>query len=46
MAGYDYAGFTLQGEAVEVEAEVLNDGRTLYKATLASGAVTVEKVGF
>lgn len=46
VAGYDYVGFTVEGEAVEVEGEVLNDGKTLYQATLASGAVTVEKVGF
>lgn len=50
VAAYDYKGFTINGEAAEVEAPeeegVLDDGRTLYKAELASGTVTITKVGF
>lgn len=49
VAGYDYKGFSLSGTAVTptVPAEgILADGRTLYKAVLASGAVTITKVGF
>lgn len=47
VAGYDYTGFTVEGEAAVVDGdEVLNDGRTLYLAILAGGAITIEKVGF
>lgn len=42
VAGYDFQGITLAGAAVE--AEVKPDGVTLYKATLADGAVTVEAI--
>lgn len=46
VPAYDYAGFEVNGAAVTATGDVEADGRTLYKATLASGAVTIEKVGF
>lgn len=49
VAGYDYEGFKLNGTAVTptIPTEgLMPDGRTLYKAVLASGAVTITKVGF
>lgn len=49
VPAYDYTGFTINGTAVtpaEGSATVNPDGRTLYKAVLASGAVTITKVGF
>lgn len=49
VADYDYEGFSIDGVAetpaagsVAVEA----DGCTLYKAVLASGDITITKVGF
>ena len=42
----DYVGFSINGTAVTPTGEVVADGRTLYKAALASGAVTITKVGF
>lgn len=49
VAAYDYEGFSIDGVAetpasgsVAVEA----DGCTLYKAVLASGDITITKVGF
>lgn len=45
----DYVGFSINGSAVTptVPTEgVLADGHTLYKAALASSAVTITKVGF
>lgn len=47
VAAYDYSGFTINGAATETAgADVDADGRTLYSATLASGTVTIAKVGF
>ena len=46
VAGYDYEGFKVNGVAVTVAAEISADAKTLYKAVLASGAVTVTQVGF
>ena len=46
VAGYDYAGFTVDGTAVTVTGDVEKDGRTLYHGTLAGTALTVEKIGF
>lgn len=44
---YDYVGFTINGEAATVSGdEVVRDGKTLYSATLSSGAITIAKVGF
>jgi len=42
---YDYVGFSIAGVAAET-ADVVRDGKTLYSATLATGAITVAKVGF
>lgn len=43
---YDYAGFKVAGAKVETTGdEVEADRANLYKATLATGAVTIEKVG-
>lgn len=46
VPAYDYKGFSLNGTAVEAEGDVDPDGRTLYKAVLATGAVTITKIGF
>lgn len=47
VAAYDYTGFAINGTATTTEgATVEPDGRTLYTATLASGTVTLAKVGF
>jgi len=42
----NYSGFTIAGEAVTPTGDVNADGSTLYKAELATGAVTITKVGF
>jgi len=42
----DYAGFTVAGAAATVSGDVVADGSTLYKAELATGTVTISKVGF
>lgn len=43
----DYEGFSIDGTAaVPSGAEVAADGVTLYSATLATGAITIAKVGF
>lgn len=47
VPAYDYTGFQLNGTATTTAgATVAADGRTLYKATLSSGTVTIAKVGF
>ena len=46
VAAYDYKGFSINGTAVVPTGSVDPDGRTLYKAVLATGAVTITKVGF
>lgn len=49
VPAYSYAGFTINGASVTptVPTEgVLADGKTLYKAVLSSGAITITKVGF
>lgn len=49
VPAYDYDGFAIDGTAVtpaEGSAEVVPDGRTLYTATLSSGAITIAKAGF
>ena len=47
VPAYDYAGFTVDGAAVTTAgADVVPDGRTLYKAALSSSTITVSKVGF
>lgn len=45
VADYDFKGFFIAGVAVEATGDVDADGNTLYKAVLASGAVTITKVG-
>lgn len=47
VAAYDYAGFTVEGEAAtydEGSDPVKPDGVTLYTAALASGEVTITAV--
>lgn len=46
VPAYDYAGFSLAGTATTPTGDVVADGRTLYKAVLATNAVTITKVGF
>ena len=49
VPAYDYVGFTINGSAVtpESDSDTVNaDGRTLYKAVLGSGEVTITQVGF
>lgn len=46
VPGYDYSGFTKTGATITVSGDVVADGRTLYKAVLSSGTVTITKVGF
>lgn len=46
VPAYDYSGFKINGAAVTPTGAVEADGRTLYRASLASGAVTIAKVGF
>ena len=42
----DYEGFSIQGTAVDTAgADVVKDGSSLYTATLATGVVTIAKVG-
>lgn len=45
VPAYDYAGFTIDGVAVTPTGTVVADGNTLYKAVLATGAITITKVG-
>lgn len=46
VPAFDYSGFSVNGSAVTPTGSVVADGRTLYKATLSGGAVTITKVGF
>lgn len=46
VPAYDYVGFTINGSAVTPTGTVNADGRTLYKAVLGSGAITITQVGF
>jgi len=47
VPGYDYAGFSVNGAAVETSGDTVDpDGVSLYTATLANGEVTIAKVGF
>lgn len=45
VPAYDYKGFTVDGEAASVSGNVDADGCTLYKAVLATGTITISKVG-
>lgn len=43
----DYEGFSIAGTDVTTSGATVDaDGATLYTATLASGAITIAKVGF
>lgn len=44
VAAYDYTGMSINGTAVTPTGTVNPDGITLYKAVLASGAVTITAV--
>lgn len=46
IPAYDFEGFKVAGSPVTPTGDIIADGRTLYTATLASGAVTIAKVGF
>lgn len=46
VPAYDYEGFTIDGAKVTPTGTVEADGRSLYKATLATGTITIAKVGF
>lgn len=49
LAGYNFAGITIGGAAATLadgSAEVEADDSSLYKAELATGEVTITKVGF
>ncbi len=46
VPAYDYAGFAKTGATLTVSGDVAADGRTLYKATLSTNALTIAKVGF
>lgn len=49
VPAFDYSGFSINGTAVtpaDGRATVDPDGRTLYKAVLSSGDVTITQVGF
>ena len=46
VPGYDYKGFTIDGVAVTPTGNVEADGRGLYKAVLATGTITITKIGF
>ncbi len=45
VPSYDYKGFSIDGSAVTPSGDVVADGRTLYKAVLATGAITITKIG-
>ena len=46
VPAYDYVGCTIDGAAVTPTGSVVADGNTLYKAVLATGAITITKQGF
>ena len=52
VPAYDYVGFSINGVAATPTFSGLGldhvdaDGRTLYKAVLSSGTITITKVGF
>lgn len=45
VPAFDYEGFTIDGVKVTPTGDVDADGSTLYCATLATGAITIAKVG-
>lgn len=49
VPAYDYEGFAKTGATLTVTAPdegIIKDGRTLYKASLSTNALTITKVGF
>lgn len=47
VPAYDFAGFDLNGVAPTMAgADIVADGKTLYSATLATGTITIAKIGF
>lgn len=49
LAAYDFKGFTVAGAAATIadgSAEVTADDSSLYKAELATGEITITKIGF
>lgn len=49
VPAYDYLGFTIDGvkeTPADGSDDVVADGRTLYKAVLSSGDITITKCGF
>lgn len=49
VPSYDYEGFTVNEAAATIadnDVVVNPDGRTLYKAVLSSGTITITQVGF
>ena len=46
VADYDYEGVKIDGAATTPTGSVEANGSTLYKAVLATNAVTITKVGF
>lgn len=47
IAAYDFEGFTVNGVATDTAgADIEADGRSLYKAVLADGTITITQVGF
>lgn len=49
VPAYNYTGFTLNGATATISAgsdDVEADGRTLYKAILATGQITITRAGF
>lgn len=49
VPAFDYKGFSIDGVAETPAAgsdDVVADGRTLYKAVLSSGDITITKIGF
>lgn len=45
VPAYDYEGFTIDGVKVEASGDVEKDPGAFYKAVLATGAITITKVG-
>jgi hypothetical protein len=45
IPAFDYEGFTIDGAKVTPTGTVVADGNTLYKAVLATGAITISNVG-
>ena len=46
VPAYNFKGFTIDGTAVDPTGSVDPDGRTLDKAVLSTGVITITKTGF